>query len=296
MLPRKTRESREIVKDITIVVQQLFRLTSGKPYFSFRGPSGTAVFWSTQTHLTFLRKSGVTLPWDALSFFVVRGLQRTSSIYMYMLSYVIIHYATLSHMIAYYLILSYGILWNPTWVNTFPQTNKYVFSSFGNFRRLIACSLSLYIIRMRLTWEIVNLIPVAPSAKRTFFRVRCSSWWLNFIGILWDFWLMAQNPPPPSVWQISCHANLGDGPPSVTVTVVCYTNISHVHLLDSPGWGLPDCPRRFFSARMTFLIFCDMYWLWWGLPGCRRRFCLAQIDVPDTFSHVLAMESSSRLP
>ena len=34
-------------------------LTSGKPYFSFRGPSGTAVFWSTQKHLTFSRKSGL---------------------------------------------------------------------------------------------------------------------------------------------------------------------------------------------------------------------------------------------
>ena len=57
-------------------------LTSGKPSGTFRGPSGTAGFWSIQKHLTFWRKSCATFSWDALSFFVVRGLQRTSYIYI----------------------------------------------------------------------------------------------------------------------------------------------------------------------------------------------------------------------
>ena len=66
-------------------------LTSGKPYFSFRGPSGTAVFWSTQNHLTFLRKSGLRYLSGPPKLFCHTGFT-TNLIYIYIYIHVYTSY------------------------------------------------------------------------------------------------------------------------------------------------------------------------------------------------------------
>jgi hypothetical protein len=48
---------------------------------------------------------------------------------------------------------------------------------------------------------------------------RNSKWELNFIGVVWDFTLMADDPPPHLCDQPCAHTNLAEDPPPRCVTV-----------------------------------------------------------------------------